>query len=32
MEMPPQELYQVYARLAEQVTQTHVPVDLAAIW
>jgi hypothetical protein len=32
MEMPPQELYQIYARLAEQAQQTSVPVDLAAIW
>jgi hypothetical protein len=32
MEMSPQELYQIYARLAEQAQQTRVPVDLAAIW
>ena len=32
METPPQELYQIYARLAEQAQQTRVPVDLAAIW
>jgi hypothetical protein len=32
MEMPPQELYQIYARLAEQAQLTRVPVDLAAIW
>jgi hypothetical protein len=32
MEMPPQELYQIYARLAEQAQQTRVPIDLAAVW
>jgi Helicase conserved C-terminal domain len=32
MEMSPQELYQIYARLAEQAKQTRAPVDLAAIW
>jgi superfamily II DNA/RNA helicase len=32
MEMSPQELYQIYARLAEQAQQTRAPVDLAAIW
>jgi helicase-like protein len=32
MEMSPQELYQIYARLAEQANQTPAPVDLAAIW
>jgi hypothetical protein len=32
MEIPAQELYQIYARLAEQAQQTRVPVDLAFIW
>ena len=32
MEIAPQELYQIYARLAEQAQQTRAPVDLAAIW
>jgi len=32
MEMPPQELYQIYVRLTEGAQQTRAPVDLAAIW
>ena len=32
MEMAPQELYQIYARLTEQAQQTRAPVDLGAIW
>jgi hypothetical protein len=32
MEMSPQELYQIYERLAEQANQTPAPVDLPAIW
>jgi hypothetical protein len=32
MEMSPQELYQIYERLAEQASRTPAPVDLEAIW
>jgi hypothetical protein len=32
MEMTPQELYQIYGRLAEQAHRTPAPVDLEAIW
>jgi Helicase conserved C-terminal domain len=32
MEMSPQELYQIYERLAEQANQTPAPVDIPAIW
>ena len=32
MEIAPQELYQIYARLTAQAQQTRAPVDLAAIW
>jgi hypothetical protein len=32
MEMRPQELYQIYMRLAEQASQTPPPVDLETIW
>jgi Helicase conserved C-terminal domain len=32
MEIAPQELYQIYARLTEQAQQTRAPVDLGAIW
>jgi helicase-like protein/SNF2 domain-containing protein len=32
MEMSPEELYQIYERLAEQANQTPAPVDLEAIW
>lgn len=32
MEMPPQELFQMYRRLEEQADQTPPPVDLETIW
>ena len=32
MEIAPEELYQIYARLTEQAQQTRAPVDLGAIW
>ena len=32
MEIAPQELYQIYARLTAQAQQTSAPVDLGAIW
>ena len=32
MEMSPQELYQIYERLAEQANRTPAPVDLEVIW
>jgi superfamily II DNA or RNA helicase len=32
MEMPPQELYETYVRLEQQMQQQHPPVDLDTIW